>query len=73
MNSPTLGLHIEPMVWAVQYNYTPDAVLMVLASDVYDPHDYIRDYDEFRRLRPLHQQEQSQTLGLQAAKPVDRP
>jgi UDP-2-acetamido-3-amino-2,3-dideoxy-glucuronate N-acetyltransferase len=51
MNSPTLGLHIEPMVWATQYQYTPGTVLMVLASDIYRPADYIRDYKEFRRLR----------------------
>ena len=34
-------------VWAVQYKYSADAVLLVLASDPYDPADYIRDYDEF--------------------------
>jgi serine acetyltransferase/dTDP-4-dehydrorhamnose 3,5-epimerase-like enzyme len=47
LDSPGLGLHIPPMVWATQYKYTSDAVLLVLASDVYDPNDYIRDYDEF--------------------------
>lgn len=51
LDAPTLGIHIEPMVWSVQYHYTPDAVLMVLASDIYKPEDYIRDYDEFRTLR----------------------
>jgi acetyltransferase-like isoleucine patch superfamily enzyme len=51
LNSATLGVHLQPMVWAVQYHYTPDAVLMVLASDVYKPEDYIRDYGEFRKLR----------------------
>jgi hypothetical protein len=33
-----------------QYKFSPDAVLLVLASDVYDPADYIRNYDEFRSL-----------------------
>lgn len=47
LDSPTIGLHLPPMVWRVHYNYTPDAVLMVLASDVYEAGDYIRDYDEF--------------------------
>jgi hypothetical protein len=51
LNSATLGVHLQPMVWAVQYHYTPDAVLMVLASDIYRPEDYIRDYGEFRKLR----------------------
>ena len=42
-----LGVHIPPMVWAIQYKYSPNAILMVLASEHYDPADYIRDYDEF--------------------------
>lgn len=47
LDSPGTALHIPPMVWGVQYKYTPDAVLLVLASDVYTPDDYIRDYDDF--------------------------
>ncbi len=48
--SPTVGLHIPPMIWGVQYNYSADAVLLVLASDVYMADDYIRSYDEFKHL-----------------------
>jgi UDP-2-acetamido-3-amino-2,3-dideoxy-glucuronate N-acetyltransferase len=47
LDSPRIGLHIPPMIWAIQYKYTSDAVLLVLASDVYDADDYIRDYDKF--------------------------
>jgi UDP-2-acetamido-3-amino-2,3-dideoxy-glucuronate N-acetyltransferase len=47
LDRPNLGLYIPPMVWGVQYKYTPDAVLLVLASDIYRAEDYIRDYDEF--------------------------
>ena len=28
-------------------NFTPDCVLVVLASEHYDENDYIRDYDMF--------------------------
>jgi hypothetical protein len=35
------------MMWGTQYNYSPDAVLLVFASHEYDARDYIRDYDEF--------------------------
>ena len=35
------------MVWGIQYKYSADAVLLVLASHPYDADDYIRDYDEF--------------------------
>jgi len=44
------GLYIPPMTWAVQYRYSPDAMLLVFASDYYDAADYVRDYEEFRAL-----------------------
>jgi UDP-2-acetamido-3-amino-2,3-dideoxy-glucuronate N-acetyltransferase len=47
LDSPNLGIYVPPMIWAVQYQYTSDALLLVFASDLYDPADYIRDYDEF--------------------------
>ncbi len=47
LNRPNLGLHIPPMVWATEYKYSQDAVLLVLASDIYKADDYIRDYDLF--------------------------
>lgn len=47
LEKPNIGVHIEPMVWGIQYKYSSDAVLLVLASDVYKADDYIRDYDEF--------------------------
>lgn len=47
LDKPNLSLHIPPMIWSVQYQFSPDSVLMVLASDPYDADDYIRDYDDF--------------------------
>ncbi|HEY2818054.1 MAG TPA: WxcM-like domain-containing protein [Casimicrobiaceae bacterium] len=47
LDRPSRALYIPPMVWATQYKYTRDAVLLVLASHSYDARDYIRDYDEF--------------------------
>jgi UDP-2-acetamido-3-amino-2,3-dideoxy-glucuronate N-acetyltransferase len=47
LSNPGIGLHIPPMTWGIQYKYSSDAVLLVLASDVYRAGDYIRDYDEF--------------------------
>jgi len=50
LDSPNRGLYLPPMVWSVQYKYSQDALLMVLASAEYDAADYIRDYEEYRRL-----------------------
>jgi acetyltransferase-like isoleucine patch superfamily enzyme/dTDP-4-dehydrorhamnose 3,5-epimerase-like enzyme len=47
LDSPATGLHIPPMIWGIQYKYSADAVLLVLASETYNAADYIRDYDEF--------------------------
>lgn len=47
LDSPQSGLYIPPLIWGVQYRYSPDASLVVLASHPYDNRDYIRDYDEF--------------------------
>lgn len=50
LDRPNRGIYIPPMVWGVQYKYSADAVLLVLASDIYRAEDYIRDYDEFLAL-----------------------
>lgn len=47
LDSVAVGLHIRPMIWATQYLYSPDAMLLVLASAPYDPDDYIRNYDDY--------------------------
>jgi len=47
LDHPRLGLHLQPLVWGVQYKFSPEAVLLVFASELYDPADYIRDYDAF--------------------------
>lgn len=47
LDTPDRGLYLPPMTWAVQYKYSSDALLLVFASEHYDPADYIRDYDEF--------------------------
>jgi UDP-2-acetamido-3-amino-2,3-dideoxy-glucuronate N-acetyltransferase len=50
LDSPAIGVHLPPMIWGVQYKYSADAVLLVLASELYDSTDYIRDYSEFLTL-----------------------
>ena len=47
LDRPELGLYMPAMMWGTQYNYSPDAVLLVFASHEYDAADYIRDYDQF--------------------------
>ncbi len=42
-----VGLYFPPMIWTIQYKYSSDAILFVLASHEYDSGDYFRDYDEY--------------------------
>jgi len=49
LDVPTVALYVPPMIWGVQYRFTADAVLLVLASHAYSAEDYIRDRDEFAR------------------------
>jgi len=50
LDKPDVGLHLPPRIWGIQYKYTADAMLLVFASDYYDSRDYIRNYEEFRKL-----------------------
>lgn len=47
LDSPDKGVYVGNNVWREMYDFSEDAVLAVLASDVYTEDDYIRDYDEF--------------------------
>ena len=49
LDDPARGILIRQMVWREMHDFSPDCILMVLASHVYDEDDYIRDYDAFLR------------------------
>ena len=47
LDKSTIGLLIEGLTWREIHDFSPDCVLMVLASEYYNELDYIRDYDDF--------------------------
>lgn len=47
LERPYEGLYVANNMWREMYDFSNDAVLMVLASEVYNEEDYIRSYDEF--------------------------
>lgn len=47
LNKPNKGLLIPTMIWRELENFSSGAVCLVLASDVFDEADYIRDYEQF--------------------------
>lgn len=50
LEKPYEGLYISNNMWREMYDFSDDAVLLVLASEMYDEEDYIRNYDEFLEL-----------------------
>ena len=47
LDKPYEGLYIPPKIWHEMYDFSDDAVLLVLASEIYKEEDYVRKYDEF--------------------------
>jgi dTDP-4-dehydrorhamnose 3,5-epimerase-like enzyme len=56
LRDPAEGLLVGSYTWRELADFTPDCVLVVLASRRFDADDYIRDYNEFRELLqgPIH-------------------
>jgi dTDP-4-dehydrorhamnose 3,5-epimerase-like enzyme len=52
LNSPTKGLLIGHLIWREMHDFSPDCVLLVLASEHYEETDYIRSYEDFKKLAP---------------------
>ena len=50
LNRPHTGIYLPQMVWKDMYDFSEDSVLLCLASEHYDPNEYIRDYDEFVKI-----------------------
>ena len=50
LDDPAVGLTMGPMIWREMSDFSADCVLMVLADQVYDEADYIRDYGDFTAL-----------------------
>lgn len=50
LNGPNVGLFLDRMVWKDMYDFSPDSVLLVLASEHYDASEYIRDYDTYKQM-----------------------
>lgn len=47
LDVPSVALHMPPLTWGTQHSFSPDAVLLVIASHAYDPDDYIHHWDRF--------------------------
>ncbi len=47
LDRPNKGLYITANTWREMFDFSEDAVMMVLADQLYNEEDYIRNYDAF--------------------------
>jgi len=47
MKEPNRAVYVPPMIWTRLSNFSEDAICLVLTNSLYDPADYIHDWDEF--------------------------
>lgn len=47
LEKPYEGVYVSNNMWREMYDFSDDAVLMVLASEIYNEEDYVRDYNQF--------------------------
>jgi hypothetical protein len=51
LNRPYYGLHVPPTIWTSEINFSSGSICLVLASEVFDEGDYIRDYHSFLKIK----------------------
>ena len=47
LNRPRMGLYLKQMLWKEMYDFSSDSILLVIASEHYDEHEYIRVYQAY--------------------------
>ncbi|TDT58934.1 dTDP-4-dehydrorhamnose 3,5-epimerase-like enzyme [Enterobacter sp. AG5470] len=52
LDNPAQGLVIESYIWREMVDFSEDCVLMVLANELYDESDYVRNYNDFLESLP---------------------
>ena len=50
LNKPRMGVYIPAMLWKDMFDFSEDAVLLVLSNEHYDDSEYIRDYTEYKKI-----------------------
>lgn len=53
LNRPFYGLHVPPGIWASEQGFSSGSICLVLASHGYEKEDYIRDYQDFLKIKQI--------------------
>lgn len=49
LDKPNTGIFIDKMIWHEMHNFKKNTILLIIASEIFEPKDYIRDYGKFKR------------------------
>ena len=56
LDKPYRGVYLPKMLWKEMYDFSKDSVLLCLASEAYDPNEYIRNYSDYvKEMRVIHE------------------
>lgn len=55
LSRPNIGLYIPPGIWRELQNFSPNTVVLALASEPFSKEDYVWDYSNYKRMRKLGQ------------------
>lgn len=50
LNAPNKILYLDKMVWKTMTNFSNNCVLLVLSDSLYDKDEYIRDFEQYKKL-----------------------
>lgn len=50
LTEPNIGLLLDKLVWHEMRNFKKDTILLVLSSTIFNPNDYIRSYEQFKKI-----------------------
>ncbi|NSW45993.1 MAG: WxcM-like domain-containing protein [Bacteroidales bacterium] len=51
LNRPYHCLYIVPGIWRELVNFSSGSICLVLASEIYDENDYLREYEQFKKYK----------------------
>lgn len=51
LDKPHKGIYLDKMVWKDMYDFSEDSVLLVISNNYYDSKEYIRDFEEFKKIK----------------------
>jgi len=53
LDKPTKALYIDKLIWKEMYDFSKDAVLLVLSNNLYDEEEYIYDYNKLKNIMKI--------------------